>query len=559
MRKIWKEKDVHKAVVQGSRRYDVRVTVDDEGNIEASCTCPYEGEGICKHTVAAILAFAQNPKLAEVELPFQKNTKLQDIEKLIKRANDTQIRKFLRQLLEKDGRLIHDFGIFLQGPKETSATVQSYKARIIKKLDELDLDELEEAWYNSGDDYYDFHPEYRNNEGYDEETLGKIAKPFLDEAQKYGDNQNYAESGKIFQAIIDAFLEKESEVAKNHEDVADWFFDEAEVALKLYYSVLAPTTDQGIKKVGLEYLCRLFGNKQFEYLEHQGGIEKGLEEAVKNKTEAQICLHVLATIIEKKKLSVPESSLLAFLYSITGDNDKFEEISLDNLRENPGLVLNLLKFYQKLDRKLDILKIAGAVLARFDGTGTMLDWNYCSEGLEIEISEFLKGVLDIKTEYPQSIKNLERLFLKSKKISDYKELAKIYKSNAEKEEFLTRMKKVFGEENEIEIMFQVFELENKKEEILGLTGKYKDAACFPDMIAAISKIYPPESFANYKKKIEHLLLEANVKVYPAVVYHLKQMRKIGFNQGFKNFVDWIAITYSRRRNLMDEMKNGRLI
>src|SRR3989339_495011 len=558
--KIWKQKGVYKAIVQGARRYNVSISIADEDDIEAICNCPYEGEGICKHIVAAILEFAKSPKLAEVDLPAKDTEKKQVAEDLIKRGSNVQIRKFFKQLLESDNRVAHDFDMFLQGPKETSATVQSYKAMIVRKLDELDLDALEEAWYNSGDDFYDYQPGYRIHvEEYDEQTLTLIAQPFIEEAQKYSDNKNYAESAKIFQAVIEAFLAKEATVTKSHEDVAEWFFADADSALNAYYPVLAATDDPGTKKAGLEYLCRLFEDKRFELGEYQGEVDKGLEQAVKNRSEAEICLHALSNIITKRELSIPESTLLAHLYLLVDDEGKFERISVDHLKDNPWLTLDLLKFYQRHNRRADILKIAGIVLNRFSKRETASEWYSYSADLEIEIRKFLKNIFDPKTEYPQIIENLEKLFLENKKIGDYKELAKTYRSGLEKENFLKRMKKALNRENEIETMFKVFELEGKEEEILELTGKYENAACFPDMIAAILKTYPQESFINYKKKIENLLREANVRIYAVAVYHLKQMRKIGMASDFKIFIDWISGTYSRRRKLIEDMRIGGLI
>lgn len=199
VKKVWREGQTYKAIVEGTRNYNVSIMVKSEEDVEAQCTCPYEGDGICKHAVATILALADNPELATMDIQNKTEKLEQRAEKLLAKANETQIRKFLRQLLLSDGQAVHDFDILLQGPKETSATVQSYKTKIMKKLDELDLEDLEQAWMSSGDDFYDYHPGWKDF-NYDEETLPNIINPFRQEAQKYADNKNFAESGKIFQA-----------------------------------------------------------------------------------------------------------------------------------------------------------------------------------------------------------------------------------------------------------------------------------------------------------------------------------------------------------------------
>ena len=42
--------------------YRVRVELDEAGIAEASCTCPYEFGGYCKHIVALLLAYLHHPK-----------------------------------------------------------------------------------------------------------------------------------------------------------------------------------------------------------------------------------------------------------------------------------------------------------------------------------------------------------------------------------------------------------------------------------------------------------------------------------------------------------------
>lgn len=58
--------DALQAEVEGSedRPYRVRVVFDKLGVAEADCTCPYDWGGFCKHIVAVLLAYANEPELA---------------------------------------------------------------------------------------------------------------------------------------------------------------------------------------------------------------------------------------------------------------------------------------------------------------------------------------------------------------------------------------------------------------------------------------------------------------------------------------------------------------
>lgn len=55
--------DLLLAEVEGSEYepYQVRVRLDGGGVVDADCTCPYDWGGYCKHIVAALLAFVQQP------------------------------------------------------------------------------------------------------------------------------------------------------------------------------------------------------------------------------------------------------------------------------------------------------------------------------------------------------------------------------------------------------------------------------------------------------------------------------------------------------------------
>jgi len=553
--KVWREGEVYKAFVAGTRQYNVSISIKTEDDVQTECDCPYEGSGICKHVVATIFALANNPELAVINIQNKSEKQEQMVKKMLARANEIQVKKFLKQLLLDNEQIIHDFNIFLQGSKQTTATAQSYKAKITKQLDELDLDELENAWLNSGEDSYDYYG-YQDDNGYDDQTLSSIITPFKQEAQKYADNKNFAESGKIFQAVIEALRDKAEEVSRSHLDVEDWFLNEINETLEQYCKVLTATDEASVKRAGLEYLCLLFEHKQFEWYQKQ--LESDLKQAITNKSEADICLRALAKTSIKSVLSSAESSFFARLYLLVDNEDQFEKISLDNMEKNPALSLELLKFYKQHDRKSDILTIADRVLTRLNKKDDPVDWNF-SNDIEIEIREFLKTIFDHKTEYSQAIGNLEALFLKSKKLNDYKSLAMAYDNPLEKEKFLARMKNIFIEQHEIETLFKVFKMEDKKREILELTGKHEDENCFPDMISFVSAAFPQESFSNYQSKIKHLLKDSNVKYYPQVVYHLKQMKRIGLTVDFKKFVVWIMDSYKRRYRLMEELQKGELI
>jgi uncharacterized Zn finger protein len=65
--------DTLQAEVEGSQYepYQVCVTFDEAGIIDADCSCPYDWGGWCKHVVAALLSSLHHPEAIEVRLPLE--------------------------------------------------------------------------------------------------------------------------------------------------------------------------------------------------------------------------------------------------------------------------------------------------------------------------------------------------------------------------------------------------------------------------------------------------------------------------------------------------------
>ncbi len=76
--------------------YDVRVVFDEAGIVEASCSCPYEWGGLCKHIVATLLACVHEPESVR-ELPV--------LEEVLSGLNKGELKDLLLKLAERDPSL----------------------------------------------------------------------------------------------------------------------------------------------------------------------------------------------------------------------------------------------------------------------------------------------------------------------------------------------------------------------------------------------------------------------------------------------------------------------
>jgi hypothetical protein len=552
--KIWKEGDEYKAIVRGTHPYKVSLQFDGE-ELTYSCSCPFELDGICKHVVAAIFAFSSDKKFSIP--PMQKKTEKNEsiINELISKTTASQQRIFLEKMLKKQPPLVEDLKIFLQGQQSTPTTISDYKTKFRNRLDQLDLKELLQMWYQEGEDYYD--------DQYDEfttESLEDVVDEFIEMGEKYEENQNYGEALKIYQAIFEALYEKQKTIHGELSDLSDWFGQEMDKVITFYVKTLAKADNKNLKEIGIKFLCSVFECSSI-YIDKEQ-VLTGLKQVIINKAGAKYALDCLK-FKTKTGLLIEESSLLAFLYLLAEDWKDFENISLKNFKENPRLTLDLLKYYQKNNHKDKIIEIANKALedlTRKNKDNGLLyqnqPLNY--KDIEIEIRRFLKTVYSSSENYQMMIDNAEKLFLATGSLSDYKELVKMYKNQSEKENFWIVIKKHFDDEYEIKKIFKVFKLENQKQEILELIKKYPQAECFSEMVAHVREKYPQECFYEYKKKITEILKETDVRKYSEAAYYLKRMKEIGLDKEFTDFISWIKTTYWRRRKLLEELQENQI-
>lgn len=552
--KIWKQGQDYKAIVTGTHPYQVSLKFEGEDLIY-SCSCPFELGGACKHVVAAIFAFAADKKFANPpqRKRIDKNASL--VKRLLSKTADSQLRLFLEKILSKQPDLVEELKIFLQGQQQTPITISDYKTKFRTRLDQLNLRGLLEMWYQEGQDYYD-------DQYYDfaAESLEDVVADFLASGEKYDQNQNLGEALKIYQAIFETLFEKMETIPDDLSDLSDWFGQQMDKALDFYIKTLVKTDNKNLKHIGIKFLCSVFQNSSIYIGKHQ--LLTGLKLVVVNQEEAQSSLGHLG-FKTKTSLSAEESSLLAFLYFLAEDWLNFETASLKNLKQNPSLTLDLLKYYQKNDHKTKIIQVADQVLNSLTPkdkfSGEFISDHYIDyQNIEIPIRRFLKNIYSLPQDYPMVIDNLEKLFLATGSLADYQELIKIYKTQSEKEKFWSVIKKHFGTDYDVKKIFKVFRLENQKPEILELIKTYPSAECFPEMVASIREDFPLECFNEYKKKIEDTLVETKVEKYSQAAYHLKRMKEIGLDKEFADFINWIKTAYWRRRRLLEELQTNQL-
>jgi len=116
------------AIVRGSHDYTVSIDIDDN-TIQTTYSCPYDYAGDCKHIVAVLLTVDNRSSESTSETTNSSDSsETVDIEALIDRTPDSELRTFLRDIIADD-RDIRDRFLAFAG-EEPGKTVYDYKQEI---------------------------------------------------------------------------------------------------------------------------------------------------------------------------------------------------------------------------------------------------------------------------------------------------------------------------------------------------------------------------------------------------------------------------------------------
>ncbi|MBX0325415.1 SWIM zinc finger family protein [Halomicroarcula sp. F13] len=176
--------DVITADVQGSQSYDVTVDLATTP-FEATCTCPYDGPGICKHVVAVLLDVAEQPPDDERE----------QIERLLQDTDPDALRSFLLDELARNPELRDRLRARL-GDEHRS--VDDYRA---------DVDQL-------FDDYTVEYPVV---------TEAIDFSHFLEQAEQYRSRGRYREAAIIYRALAEGIEANENLIDAAYDHYAKTF------------------------------------------------------------------------------------------------------------------------------------------------------------------------------------------------------------------------------------------------------------------------------------------------------------------------------------------------
>ena len=164
-----------KATVEGNNKYKVNLKIQDNVFIDGECNCPYyDSNGYCKH-MAAVLYYLNNNDL---------NKKVNNLEEIVKKVPEKDVRNFLYNNLKNDTDLLNRFRIEFSKyfPKLSK---ESYKHKIYQAINRC---------YDRKD-FIDYSSTYKYE---------RVMEEFINEARKLVDNEDYDTAFTIVSVILDS-------------------------------------------------------------------------------------------------------------------------------------------------------------------------------------------------------------------------------------------------------------------------------------------------------------------------------------------------------------------
>lgn len=523
VKKVWREGTQYKAHVYGTELYTVTVWEDEEGK-KASCTCPYDWGGICKHSVAAMLALMNRYSPQEHEdIPEESIP----VEKLIRELNPEKLREFLTKALKEDSKLHEDFEIFARGDRETDLKVEDYKRQIVKVLKSISPRPFH---------HYDYYEDYREYSSPIEDAIDS----FFEMSEKYLEQKNYKESLKIYQALFETCI-KETET-ETLEDYGEDLYYYASKAIERWGEVLSQAPfplDE--KKAYLDYALSWLARTPFNKPEP---FEKVFADIVRTKDEAKYLLKSI------QGMEVPPE-ITFHLLRVSGDIKGLIQFGEAHYLNHNRLALPLAEIYKGEGFKEKAINVAERVI---DSIHRKTERFYRYHDIQIPLRAFLLELYDKEADYHKIISNLMVLLDLTGNIEYYKRLRGVLKTESERKQILEGLEKSL--KDQVELLFKIYVIEKDEKRLLDLARRNLESTEFPAIIERIQHRYPMECFDLYRKKINAFLKDnMGRRYYRQVAYWLRVMKKIpGTAEDFRKYVNEIRITYKPRRALLQEMR-----
>lgn len=511
------------AVVQGSqpRPYTTEAELGNETDeLHASCTCPYDGSGYCKHVVATWLA------AAEREPDDERST----VKRRLECADPDELREFLRTEFADKPDLRRRF-LGTIDDQTAEQTLADYKRELASRYP---VEDRQPPITGPPEQFSEFE---------------RRAERFQEQGQPL-------EAALIYRAMVEVRAEETDFVPEYHEDAV---YDALEAFSECFDAADLPHEH---KRDHIEFLFEKWRSEDRFYRYFRDMFGRILD----NVCTSEADMRQYATLLEEylpddlladegdpteSKISIPFKRYLNCLADL-GKHERVRELYEQHYQESPTLYGRYVTFLRTIGAESRAIEVAEEGQEAYDNVR-----------LRTHLVELYEGRSSERYEH-----HVERRFIETRDWSCYETLKE--RSSLEQwENRVAQLEDELATENKIRMLIELFQREGRLDEAFDLVikraktdettrslGSYNISglSVLRKYRNEVADFDPETYYETYEELLEPFAAEKTGRGhYQTIVSHLEEMEEIGFDDRFESFVEHLRETHANRPAFLDEM------
>jgi hypothetical protein len=510
------------ATVRGTDDYRVEANIT-RNTIDASCTCPYDWGGYCKHIVATLLGLVDKISLNMEDGEADQSV----IQAKISDLSREELLEFISDELRQNPYLEENLAIYLTAKSAGVKDLRSLKAEI-RRL------------YQSRADSYEF-VKYGIHINF---------TPYYSLAEKLEKKGRFLEAAKIYLALSEVIAENMYNV-----DDSDGYYGEefTQCIEDLADNINCAELPFDEKKKYIKYFFDKYIENEPDFFQQHYNYALGV---VCNSPEV---------LKHWKKLLKPHLPDSLPKYSLSNWSDHFSRRELlgmqltilDRLNDEAGFYKLIERLYRKdhgfclvyINRLKKDGRAKDAIKAAEEGVEIF------PEHLTIEMREFLNKHYK-KHDVNKYKRNLQFLFMQRMEWRDYDKLKKACTKDEWEDVFLSLVASIQKARGRRISVVDLYLKEGQQEKAMDELLKKPNLYELKQYHSVLADKFPEEYFKAYAALIIPFAERGVGRPhYQEIARFLEAMKKIkGFEKEFEELVEDLRVRYARRPAFLDEIK-----
>lgn len=517
------------ATVIGNEDYEVNILIEEDEIIDMYCSCPYAAKGNnCKHMAAVLFAYSEKEEeieqdvlLRPVSLIKEENQKRNEIDQLIKNADEEDIYSFLSSVLLNDEQLLLRFYNRVKKP-DNKQIINEY----IRQIDVIT------RRYAGRDHFIDYY--------HADDFISELEDMINNDVFQMMNNENYSGAFDVVNYIFLLICSVEMDDSAGGTTIL------SEQIYEVWWELIERANPEEKEKMFnwffnhvedsdcyTDYIERIiiYGFEEKEYEQRKIDFVKNkIEEYdyIKNEWEReyriQKWIEYYLELLKNKPDKINEVFEEYWQYSFTRKH------YIDNCMKN-----------QEYDRVLDVLD-----------KSIVLDQK--NRGLIVEYHEMKKDIYLLQGKKDLYIEQLWKLVLEYKQgdMNIYRELKEQYTTD----QWLIKREEIIQKLSTTSYLDKIYAEEKMYDQLLDCVLNASGLHVLQLYEDILVKEYPEQIINKYKEEVNRMAVYANKrKDYAYLVSLLRRMQQIeGSSKIVKDIVSEWKILYKKRPAMMDELK-----